>query len=644
MFDSQFYFAKVEDVNDPNKDGRVRVRVFGVHSSNPQEAPTDTLPWAPTMLPTTSPSYKGIGRSATGLIKGSLVMVVFMDGDDDLQEPFVLGTVSTVTDSSADNPFNSIGACDPQTNEINAYNTPESFEAGEITEELADSTADKDSPNYQKRPEIQRWLDPYGPNYESQYSLPTKILYGINWIEASGKSDAIRNAYTAEGPFQQKDVFWSEFQTGGRFSSYGLSGYSRHNKDQSSKAAAIYLFEMKKRYGWSDERLLVICYNQGEGAIVSALKKSKSTGVDWMNYINSEGRSYWTKYTEYMKQWGREIKATSLPDATKPTSKVAWMDVALSQVGTIESSSGSNPKIEQYHKTGGLISARDDIPWCASFVNYCLVQAGMKRSGNSSYGPAGALSFNSYGVVVTPRYGAIALIKTGSSTGFSNSGYHVGFVNKVNSDGTVSILGGNQSDSVKLSNFKASNVVRYCWPSEADTTQAELEEKVGPQAATPIDCKRENTGDKYPNNHVTKTTSGHVFEVDDTPGDERINTIHTSGSSKEYLPNGTVESKTVADKKDSVLGSKYTSVQGESFENVSGQKQTTVGGSSTEKVSGSKVINAGGSVLIDSPTLKVSKQVESPNVITPTLTFGGKQWKLKAKYSNELKSFVIAIE
>ena len=92
--------------------------------------------------------------------------------------------------------------------------------------------------------------------------------------------------------------------------------------------------------------------------------------------------------------------------------------------------------------------------------------------------PAGALSFNSYGVVVTPRYGAIALIKTGSATGFSNSGYHVGFVTKVNSDGTVSILGGNQSDSVKISNFKAENVVRYCWPSEADTTQEELEEKV----------------------------------------------------------------------------------------------------------------------------------------------------------------------
>ena len=63
--------------------------------------------------------------------------------------------------------------------------------------------------------------------------------------------------------------------------------------------------------------------------------------------------------------------------------------------------------------------------------------------------------------------------------------------------------------------------------------------------------------------------------------------------------------------------------KGESFENVKGQKQSIVGGSSTEKVSGSKVVSAGSAVVIDSPTLKVSKQVDTPTVITPTLTFGG---------------------
>lgn len=642
MFDSMLYFGKVEDVKDPLEKGHVRVRVFGVHSSNPQEAPTNSLPWAPTMLPTTSPSFKGFGRSTTGLLVGSIVVVVFMDGDDDKQQPFVLGSVSTMTDGEADNPYNSLGLCDPVSTEINAYNTPDAYQAGEVTEELADSTADKDSPNYQKRPEIQRWLDTIAPSLEKTYSLPSKMLYAINWIEASGKSDAIRNAFTAEGPFQQKDAFWSEFQAGGRFASYGLVGYNRHNKEQSAKATAVYISEMRKRYGWTDERILVICYNQGEGAVSSAIKKSKSTGVDWMAYINAEGRAYWKKYTEYMTQWGRSISEVSKPDSTKLTGKNTWMDIASAEIGTLESSSGSNPKIEEYHKTGGRIAARDDIPWCASFVNYCLTKAGFKRSGNSSYGPAGALSFKEYGIEVTPRYGAIALIKTNILGGFSASGYHVGFVVKVQGD-SIAILGGNQSDQVKISNFKTSDVVRYCWPSEADTSQSELESRVGNQLPTPLDCQRPQTESKYPNNHVTKTVAGHMFEVDDTPGDERIHTKHTSGSNQEYLPNGNVESKVIADKKENVLGSKYTNVQGDSFVVVKGADQTTVEGSSTEKVSGSKTITAGSNVVVDAPSLVSKNKIEAPNVITPTLTFGGKQWKLKAVYSNEVKSFVIAI-
>ena len=362
MFESKLYFGKVEDVNDPLQNGNVRVRVFGVHSSNPEEAPTDTLPWAPTMLPTTSPSYKGFGRSTTGLVKGSIVVVVFMDGDTELQEPFVLGSVSTMTDDQSDNPFNSIGACDPLTSEINAFNTPDSYAAGEITPDLADATADTSSPNYNKRPEIQRWLDPIGPAVESTYSLPQKMLYAINWIEASGKPDAIRNAFTAEGPFQQKDVFWVEFQAGGRFASSGLVGYNRHNKTQSAKAVGGYISEMRKRYGWTDERILVICYNQGEGAVSTAIKKAKSTGVDWMNYINAEGRSYWKKYSEYMTQWGRAITQTIEPDSTKAASKNVWMDIANGEIGTTESTTGSNPKIEEYHRTGGRINARDDVP------------------------------------------------------------------------------------------------------------------------------------------------------------------------------------------------------------------------------------------------------------------------------------------
>ena len=44
----------------------------------------------------------------------------------------------------------------------------------------------------------------------------------------------------------------------------------------------------------------------------------------------------------------------------------------------------------------------------------------------------------------------------------------------------------------------------------------------------------------YPNNKVIETTSGHIIEVDDTPGVERIRVFHTSNTFIEMHPNGDV--------------------------------------------------------------------------------------------------------
>ena len=40
------YRAIVEDNEDPIDIGRVRVRIFGMHSLDPKETPVDHLPWA----------------------------------------------------------------------------------------------------------------------------------------------------------------------------------------------------------------------------------------------------------------------------------------------------------------------------------------------------------------------------------------------------------------------------------------------------------------------------------------------------------------------------------------------------------------------------------------------------------------------
>ena len=87
-----WFTGVVEDRNDPNKVGRVRVRALGHHTSNTTILPTADLPWAHCMLPSTSAGISGLGQSATGLVDGSWVLGYFRDGNE-RQEMIVLGTL-----------------------------------------------------------------------------------------------------------------------------------------------------------------------------------------------------------------------------------------------------------------------------------------------------------------------------------------------------------------------------------------------------------------------------------------------------------------------------------------------------------------------------------------------------------------------
>jgi len=86
-----WFMGVVEDHNDPEQIGRVRVRCLGIHTEDKETLPVEDLPWAMVMMPTTSASVSQIGNSPSGLLKGSWVMGFFTDGDE-CQEPVVIGS------------------------------------------------------------------------------------------------------------------------------------------------------------------------------------------------------------------------------------------------------------------------------------------------------------------------------------------------------------------------------------------------------------------------------------------------------------------------------------------------------------------------------------------------------------------------
>jgi len=85
----------VEDIYDPLKLGRVRVRVLGWHSDDRADVPIKDLPWAHVIMPINSSSVSGKGWSPTGLVQGAWVVGFFRDGNN-AQEPVVFGTIGGI--------------------------------------------------------------------------------------------------------------------------------------------------------------------------------------------------------------------------------------------------------------------------------------------------------------------------------------------------------------------------------------------------------------------------------------------------------------------------------------------------------------------------------------------------------------------
>ena len=74
----------------------------------------------------------------------------------------------------------------------------------------------------------------------------------------------------------------------------------------------------------------------------------------------------------------------------------------------------------------------------------------------------------------------------------------------------------------------------------------------------------------YPYNHVYESESGHIREMDDTVGKERIHERHSSGTGYEIHPNGTKVVRTKLDNYDLTYGQHYTHIRGNQSTTVNG--------------------------------------------------------------------------
>jgi len=135
---------------------------------------------------------------------------------------------------------------------------------------------------------------------------------------------------------------------------------------------------------------------------------------------------------------------------------------ASSQKGVKETRANRGPMVDEYNKAGG---AALGSPWCASFVSWCLIRAGVSRSdimgklGNPAWTYNWYKWAKKYGhLVVKPKRGDLFVWYN------NKSGGHIGFIVEVYDDGSFRTLEGNTNDGGSREGIEVAERIRKGLP------------------------------------------------------------------------------------------------------------------------------------------------------------------------------------
>jgi hypothetical protein len=103
----------------------------------------------------------------------------------------------------------------------------------------------------------------------------------------------------------------------------------------------------------------------------------------------------------------------------------------------------------------------------------------------------------------------------------------------------------------------------------------------------------------YPYNHVMESESGHISEIDDTPGVERLHNYHRSGTFTEIYPDGIKVEKIVGNNYKIVLEEQYEHIQNRYNLTIDGPFNVIVQNNATIIVKGNADISVGGNLTTE---------------------------------------------
>ena len=126
----------------------------------------------------------------------------------------------------------------------------------------------------------------------------------------------------------------------------------------------------------------------------------------------------------------------------------------------------------------------------------------------------------------------------------------------------------------------------------------------------------------YPFNKTLKTESGHLLELDDTVGAERIAVAHRSGTFHSIEPDGSQMTQVVNDQ--------YTVICKDNEVHIGGKVNVVIMGDATFDVGGDATLDIGGDAKITVEKTTAIESKENLSVVAPEISLNAGIIKLNS--------------
>lgn len=489
------YRGVVEDNNDPEDQGRCRVRILGIHSPKLTDLRTDELPWCEKAGELFCGIMQGIGISSVP-VNGTWVWVFFERGE--LSKPVYFA--SAAGGQYSEFPSQTSGFRDSNLYETNdvPYKYPRSnrmshtdfnrlctakeleytihkvindnrMSAGDIVE--PESTS-----NYTRYP--------YNNVIETQAGHvlefdDTKDNERIRLFHKSGSYEEVKpngdrvertnGTYYILTAADLKEIVAGEVKRviGSNLSEY-IKGNVELNVDGNlswnvngeirfkSGSDIIYkgsTIQLNPTFGFADSKLknLDISYNQTQTIIPSPPMVTYEVDQQG-NVISTETSTIGDEIVDQGEEKPAPEESPVSDECVNPWDIAYTAFNSIGQAGWKEN--GSNKNILALWEEAGIKCSTDKTPWCAVFLTATLKRAKCKYVSTAS-----SQAYKNYGIAVN----SIAEARIGDILVYTNPGGSTGHVALYNGQlrgNYVGSLGGNQSDTLKVSNFNKDGSLR----------------------------------------------------------------------------------------------------------------------------------------------------------------------------------------